>query len=220
MDGVLLDKTRVSLVQCPAGKIGTYTLPSSIINVGSYSFFDCTNLTTVILPDGVVRIMDGAFSGCNNLTTLTIPSSVVSIGDWAFYDCSRLANIYFQGDAPRDPYTGLMKIGGTMFAKSNSAILYYLPGTTGWESTYELRPTVLSLPEIQNTDTRFGVRSNQFGFNINWAIGRVVIVEASEALADATWSPVGTNLLKNGTTFFSDPKITNFTSRLYRLRVQ
>jgi uncharacterized delta-60 repeat protein len=68
------------------------------------------------------------------------------------------------------------------------------------------------------TIVSFGVRTNQFGFNINWASGMVVVVEACTNLAHPIWSPVGTNTLISGSSYFSDPAWTNYPGRFYRLR--
>jgi hypothetical protein len=80
------------------------------------------------------------------------------------------------------------------------------------------RPTALWLPQVQTSHTSFGVQTNQFGFNINWASGMVVVVEACTNLAHPTWSPVGTNTLTGGSSYFSDPQWTNYPTRFYRLR--
>jgi hypothetical protein len=100
-----------------------------------------------------------------------------------------------------------------------NAIVYYLPGTTGWSSTFAGLPTALWKPSIQTADNNFGVRANQFGFNIDWVGDKTVVVEASTDLANPTWSPVGTNTLIDGSSYFSDSQWTNSPARFYRLRV-
>jgi hypothetical protein len=105
-----------------------------------------------------------------------------------------------------------------VFSGATNATVYYLPGTTGWDSTFGNRPTVLWAPQVQTSDASFGVRTNQFGFNINWASGMTVVVEASTNLANPSWFPVGTNTLTDGTSYFSDPSWTNYPARFYRLR--
>jgi hypothetical protein len=62
-----------------------------------------------------------------------------------------------------------------------------------------------------------GVRTNQFGFNITGTSNIVVVVEANTNLANPTWSPLRTNTLTGGSTYFSDPQWTNYPSRFYRL---
>ena len=57
-----------------------------------------------------------------------------------------------------------------------------------------------------------------FGFIISWATNAPVVVEAASSLAEPSWSPVSTNTLSDGWSYFSDPEWTNYPSRFYRLR--
>ena len=50
-------------------------------------------------------------------------------------DCTSLTGVYFQGNAPS-------LAGSSVFDGDNHATVYYLPGTTGWGSTFGGRPTV------------------------------------------------------------------------------
>jgi len=97
-------------------------------------------------------------------------------------------------------------------------LIYYLPGTTGWEELFADRPTVLWLPQIQSGDSDFGVKNDQFGFNISWASDQIVVVEAATGLSNPNWTPVSTNTLTDGSSKFSDPQWTNHPARFYRLR--
>jgi hypothetical protein len=109
-----------------------------------------------------------------------------------------------------------------VFYWDSNPTAYYLPGTTGWSdfSTNTGLPTALWTPQVLTTASSFGVRTNQFGFNINWASGMTVVVEASTSLVNPTWHPISTNTLTSGSTYFSDPQWTNYTRRFYRLRSQ
>jgi hypothetical protein len=73
---------------------------------------------------------------------------------------------------------------------------------------------------VQTGDATFGVRTNQFGFNINiaWASGQVIVVEACTNLANSTWFPLQTNTLSSDSFYFSDPDWMNYPARFYRLR--
>jgi hypothetical protein len=62
------------------------------------------------------------------------------------------------------------------------------------------------------------VQTNGFGFVISWATNTAVVVEACADLANAIWSPVGTNTLTDGSSYFSDPDWTNYPARFYRIR--
>ena len=94
----------------------------------------------------------------------------------------------------------------------------YLPGTTGWGTTFAGRPAVLSNPRVRTSDASFGVRTNRFGFTITGASNLVIVVEASTNLANPAWILVGTNTLTGGASYFSDPQWTNHPARFYRLR--
>ena len=71
---------------------------------------------------------------------------------------------------------------------------------------------------MQTGDGSFGVKTNQFGFNINWASGQVVVVQACTNLSNPAWLPLQTNTLTSGSVYFSDPQWTNYPGRYYRLR--
>jgi hypothetical protein len=186
------------------------TIGNGVTRIGSYAFNSCHELTSVTIGNSLSSIGDNAFRGCYNLTSVTLPKNLTWIQDLAFGDCTGLKAVYFEGNAP--------SIGASIFTNDVKTTVYYLPGTTGWGPTFGGRPTALWQPQAQVGGTSFGVRTNRFGFNINWAVGQTVVVETCENLADPTWSPVSTNTLTGGWSYFSDPQWTNYPARLYRLR--
>ena len=93
VDGVLFDQSRTTLIQCPGGKAGSYTVPNSVTNIGIFAFLGCNSLTSLTLPETITSIGDGAFSHCNSLTSLTIPDTVSTIGDWVFQYCTSLTSV-------------------------------------------------------------------------------------------------------------------------------
>jgi hypothetical protein len=131
--------------------------------------------------------------------------------DFSFGGCTSLTAAYFHGNQPG--------WSGGIFSGDNNVTIYYLPGTTGWGPTFAHRPTALWLPQAQTSDASFGLRTNQFGFNINWASGKTVVVEASTTLVNPIWSPVSTNTLAAGSSNFRDPDSKNHPSRFYRFRM-
>jgi len=76
-DGVLFNKSQTTLLLCPGGKLGSYSIPGSVTNVGIK-----------------------AFENCFELKSVTVPKSVVIMGELAFSGCSSLDSVYFLGDAP------------------------------------------------------------------------------------------------------------------------
>jgi hypothetical protein len=192
-NGVLFDRNQKTLIQYPCGKVGNYTVPASVTNIATE-----------------------AFGFCSGLFTVMIPASVASIGGNAFVNCNSLTNVFFKGNAPA--------IGGRsgLFSGVNGTV-YYLPGAFGWGSTYGGLPTVLWNPQAQTGGTTFGVRTNKFGFTITGSSNLVIVVEACTNLANSSWTPVSTNTLNsfigtNGTSYFSDPRWTNYPARFYRFR--
>ena len=144
-----------------------------------------------------------------NLASVTIGSGVTNILNSAFATCWRLSAVYFSGNAPA--------VDASAF-ENDTNIVYYLPGTTGWGLTFGGRPTALWLPQVQTSDASFGIRTNEFGFNIRWATGMTVLVEACTDLVNPAWDPVATNTLTGGTSYFSEPLWPNSPARFYRLR--
>ena len=75
--GVLFTKDKATLVCYPGGKLEeSYTIPSSVTEIGWE-----------------------AFKGCRGLKEVTIPSSVTEIGREAFKGCTRLKAVYWLADA-------------------------------------------------------------------------------------------------------------------------
>jgi hypothetical protein len=85
-------------------------------------------------------------------------------------------------------------------------------------NTNSVVQTVAGAPQVQTSGASFGVQANQFGFNITGTSGLVIAVDACTNLANPTWTPVGTNTLTDGSSYFSDPQWINYPGRFYRLR--
>ena len=252
--GVLFNQNQTTLIQYPGGKTGSYTISNnvtcigsyafdrchlasvmisdSVTNIGNYAFEYCNSLTNITIGNGVNSIGSGTFEGCHYLTSVTIPNSVTSIGDNAFSFCgltnvtigngvthigvdafefcSNLKMAFFKGNKPISD--------SSVFTGDFNATVYYLPGTTGWGATFGGRPTVLWNPQVLTSDASFGVRTNQFGFNIIGTTNIPIVVEACTSLGGDAWVPLQSVSLTNGSFLFNDPQWTNYPGRFYRLR--
>jgi hypothetical protein len=94
VDGVLFNKSQTTLILCPEGKAGSYTVPNSVTSIGSEAFARCYNLTSITIPNSVTTsIGDYAFYGFYNLTSVTIGNGVTSIGNQAFGNCYSLTSV-------------------------------------------------------------------------------------------------------------------------------
>jgi hypothetical protein len=210
-EGVLFDRNQTTLIQCPAGKTGSYAIPPSVRTIGSSAFEDCLGLTRVTIPNSVTSIKDSAFFMCSGLGTVTIPKSVTSLGDRAFCACFSLLGVYFGGNAPSF-------VSSYLFYNANQVTAFYLPGTTGWGSTYAGRPAVLWNPSIQTASADSGVRGNPSSLNVTGTTNIPIVVEGCTNLATASWIALQTCTLTNGSVHFSDPAWTNYPARFYRIR--
>ena len=73
-------------------------------------------------------------------------------------------------------------------------------------------------PEVL-ADDLFGTVSNRFGFNMNWAAGRRVVVYACTSLVPpVAWTPLQTNTFSGAAVYFFDARWTNYPRRYYRIR--
>jgi len=210
LNGVLFDKGQDTLIEYPAGLTNsTYAIPASVTSIGALAFGGCVSLVSASIPKSVTGIGEGAFENCFDLASVTIAASATNIGDYAFESCSNLTSVYFQGNAPPDD--GSVFVG---FPSNDPVTVYYLPGTTGWGTTFGSAPTVLWNPQA----TVFTTAGGQFGFNITGPTNAIIVVEACTNLFNPAWVPVSTNtLLGSGTSSFSDPQWTNYPIRFYRL---
>ena len=191
------------------------TIPGSVTNIGYEAFVGCSSLTNVTIGNGVTSIGDQAFLTCYALTSVTIPNSVTNLGQYAFYNCTSLHQAYFRGNAPS--VNGGDGSADTSVFYGESGTVYYLPGTTGWGATFGGWSTVLWNPQMQTTDSDFGIRTNRFGFNVTGTTNIPVVVEGCTNLEGA-WISLFSGTLTNGSIYFSDLQWTNYPQRFYRVR--
>lgn len=226
--GVLFDKAQASILQFPNGLSGSYhvpdgvinirnfafegcvltnvTTPSSVTSIGNWAFGYCTNLARITIGTNVHSIGEYAFVGCSKLTSVTIPNSVSNIGVVAFAGCTSLSSAYFLGMPPTD--------NGSAFSGDPTTV-FYLPGMTGWRSTFGSRPAVLWNPKA-NT---FSFTGGEFSFTLGGPSNAVIVVEASADLNHPLWLPVTTNTVTgSGVSPFADPQSRAYPMRYYRFR--
>ena len=109
--------------------------------IGSYAFYECSELKSLKLPSGVTEIGSFAFKYCSRLTSLTLPPGVTEIGVAAFY-CSGLTSLIIP--------PGVTEIGSSAFKSCTDLTSLSLPsgvteiGSSAFEDCIGL--TSLPLP--------------------------------------------------------------------------
>ena len=209
ISGVLYNKTGTILIQWPAGRSGTVTIPNRVAHIGGGAFngnrltsvtipnsvtsigdgaFVSNQLTSVTIPDSVTTIGDGAFAH-NQLTSVTIPNSVTSIGEFTFYD-NQLTSVTI-------PYS-VTSIGEYAFAH-NQLTSVTIPGSVTSIGVWAFSGNQLTSVTIPNSVTSIGgyafsnnqltsvtipnsvtnIGSASFGSNITTVVGNQVVFVGS-----------------------------------------
>jgi len=185
-NGVLFSKNKVRLIIYPGGKQGAYTIPSSVIEIGS-----------------------SAFANCDGLTAVTIPSSVTKIGYSAFWSCIGLTSVISLSATPSTAYSGT-------FQGVNSACCLYVPTaaavavyqtTTGWSSftcTQAMDNSSLASLSV-SSDTlspAFSPNSTNYTCTVSYSVSEFTITATPEN-AHATVAGAGVKNLNVGSNMFS-----------------
>jgi uncharacterized delta-60 repeat protein len=90
-------------------------------------------------------------------------------------------------------------------------------GNTFGSVTSSVAVLTVTPPKIMVADGAMGFCTNQFGFNVNAAVGQAVVIEASTNLLQ--WTAIQTNVVtSSGVIFFTDPESAGFPRRFYRAR--
>ncbi len=99
LNGVLFSFDKLTLIQYPAGRIGSYEIPSQVKTIGMSAFLSCVGLQSVIIPPATTSIQSSAFGSCSGLTQVTIghadsiSTAAVTISGDAFTNCTAIATL-------------------------------------------------------------------------------------------------------------------------------
>ena len=148
VDGVLYNKAKTTLVQCPGGREGTFLIPLGVTTIGWEAFKLCTALNAVVMPDTLTSIGGWAFASCEKLTSMTIPLGVGSIGDYSFSSCTALNTVTIP--------ESVTSIGESAFYECTSLISIHIPeNTTSVGNGAFARCTALIALEVSETNPAY-----------------------------------------------------------------
>ena len=108
--------------------IVTVVIEDGVTCIGARSFYNCNNLKNVEIGDSVESIEKWALYNDSSLEELLIPSSVSTLSGSSIRQCASLSRIKFTGNAP--------SVGSNVFTGcAGNIVIYYHPGSSGWDST-------------------------------------------------------------------------------------
>ena len=172
-NGTLFSKDKKKLIRYPQGKTDdSYSVPSSVVTIGSYAFDGCSLLRSVVLPNSIDTIRDNAFSrsglysivlpehttylgynafsDCDKLKSVAIPNNITHWNGYMFSGCDSLVSVSFPTNMTEIPYG--------MFQSCNSLRKLSIPnsvtriGSSAFSSCYSLDSVIIpsSVTEIEN----------------------------------------------------------------------
>lgn len=95
IDGVLYNKDKKILIQCPGGKT-SIEIPDSVTRIEASAFWDCAKLKEIIIPNSVTNIVYTAFNGCTALNFNEYDNALYlgsKDNPYAFLICAKLTDI-------------------------------------------------------------------------------------------------------------------------------
>ena len=183
IDGVLFDRSNLTIMYCPGKDRETYSIPEGIKNIAYSAFADCTDLKEINIPDSVAYIGNWAFSECSNLKSIDLPDNLTYIGQYAFaycsgltnieipygvtyigenvfYYCSNLTEVTFSGSAPRFEEIVFTDVTATVYYPSNDSswteeVRQNYGGTLTWVAK-DSKPEEKELTIIQQPESVTG----------------------------------------------------------------
>lgn len=205
------DNCRIAEEQvCYEGRsLASITLSSQLQDIQNRAFYNCIGLTRVDMDAPSVILGDQAFAGCAALEKVVFHNGLAALGANVFSQCTTLEGIYTAGDAP-DVETDSLK------GLDESAVVYYLPGTSGWNATLNNLATDEWLPLIQNLREE----NATLLFDVEWVRQRRLTAQYCTALdaAPPIWTDVSTTTLSaTGSGTLQDPDATTRAIAFYHI---
>ena len=111
-----IDETELITIMC---LLSCNELPNGIAFIGSITFYDCPNITSIEIPNSVKYISNQAFMNCKNLNSVKMWNGIAEIGESAFEGCSNLVDINM-------PYS-VKKIEKAAFQRCGSLVEILIP---------------------------------------------------------------------------------------------
>jgi len=124
-EGILFNKSKTTLIQCPTSISGNYIIPSTVTIIGDFAFVNNKKLTSIFLP-----------------------KSIDSIGNYAFLSCQNLLYIYCSINTPINISSNLSLFAGV---NDTNCILYVPNKSVSLYQQAKIWQKFLNIDSISNT---------------------------------------------------------------------
>ena len=111
-------------------------IEEGILNIGTYSFYDCDLIEEISFPNTVTTIYDKAIANCEKLKYIYIPESVSNIESPLFHACNTVERI----NVDEDNQHLSTDERGVLFNKDKTVLYHYPPNNTA--THYDIPETV------------------------------------------------------------------------------
>jgi hypothetical protein len=177
LDGLLYNKNKSILYNCPVSKSGDLQISELTETVSASAFLDCSLLTSITLPTALKIIESGAFAGCSALKTIYLPANLTSIGTLAFQSCREVTSVYSYAPVPVDlskqlrVFSDIDKSACTLYVPSGSKSLYQ--AADHWKDFTNIVETSTFTDVNQAETDSIAVYPNPVtdGFTVSWSNG-------------------------------------------------
>ena len=185
------------LINFPAGKTDTYTIPDNVSIIYNYAFTSC-KFKELTIPDSVERIGENAFDECNDLTTLNLGKSVEYITANCIGECPKLEAIHVA-----EGNSFLTDKDGIVYSKSMKALECY---------PYNYPTGMLTMPDSVKTIDVYAFKNSNISsivFSPNLTRIETGAFSGCTALKEANLPESLTNL--GGEAFYDCTALTKIT---------
>ena len=102
-DGILYDKNKTELVNCPIARTKPVSVPDTVRKIAKSAFSGCDRLREINLPAQLETIEDYAFAHCKSLHSMALPDSLSYIGPHALTACRQLRVLHLSPNITEPP---------------------------------------------------------------------------------------------------------------------
>jgi len=237
-EGILYSKLQDTLIQYPAGRMGTAVIPNSVTSIGDFAFYSCYGLDSVTIPNSVTSIGNYAFYYCSGLTSITVHAiTPPTLGGSAFNSVPTNIPIYIPCGTYSDytiptnwggftnfidqtitSYTATISHGESYsdnnFTNLTDAGTYShtLLNINGCDSIIELTLTVTGVGIAENTANNISIYPNP--------AQHTLYIEASSKVEQVSIYDISGRMLKQTLNHSTSIDVSNLASGIYLVKVK